>query len=88
MRLHGDGPSLEDDPPRRRHVIVLPRMDHPPKLGGMGGWVTILKGPPFCFVANGRYRTRKTGRGGGGGGGGWARPPPRTNRGRTPYRLA
>ncbi|MFS7956402.1 hypothetical protein Hanom_Chr07g00654221 [Helianthus anomalus] len=35
---YGDVPSLEDDPPRRRHVIVLSRMDHPPKLEGMRGW--------------------------------------------------
>ncbi|KAJ0857387.1 hypothetical protein HanRHA438_Chr13g0589531 [Helianthus annuus] len=35
---YGDGPSLEDDPSRRRHVIVLPMMVNPPKLEGMGGW--------------------------------------------------
>ncbi|MFS7970054.1 hypothetical protein Hanom_Chr09g00816481 [Helianthus anomalus] len=35
---YGDGPSLEDDPPRRRHVIVLPRMVHPPKLEGIEVW--------------------------------------------------
>ncbi|MFS7967420.1 hypothetical protein Hanom_Chr09g00785571 [Helianthus anomalus] len=26
---------MEDDPSRRRHVIVLPRMLHPPKVEGM-----------------------------------------------------
>ncbi|MFS8003900.1 hypothetical protein Hanom_Chr13g01219301 [Helianthus anomalus] len=36
-RGYGDGPSRENDPSRRRHVIVLPRMLHPPKLEGMGG---------------------------------------------------
>ncbi|MFS7931359.1 hypothetical protein Hanom_Chr04g00355051 [Helianthus anomalus] len=35
---YGDGPSLEDDPPCRRHVIFLPKMVHPPKLEGMVGW--------------------------------------------------
>ncbi|KAJ0578276.1 putative tetratricopeptide-like helical domain superfamily [Helianthus annuus] len=34
-RGYGDGPSRDDDPPRRRHVIVLPRMIHPTKLEGM-----------------------------------------------------
>ncbi|KAJ0888408.1 hypothetical protein HanRHA438_Chr09g0401691 [Helianthus annuus] len=35
---YGDGPPREDDPPRRRHVIVLPRMLHLPKVEGTGGW--------------------------------------------------
>ncbi|KAM0007373.1 putative isoflavone 3'-hydroxylase [Helianthus debilis subsp. tardiflorus] len=36
-RGYGAHPLLEDDPPRRRHIIVLPRMVHPTKLEGMGG---------------------------------------------------
>ncbi|KAF5796376.1 hypothetical protein HanXRQr2_Chr08g0350691 [Helianthus annuus] len=37
-RRYADIPSLEDHPPLRRHVIVLPRMLHHPKLEGMRGW--------------------------------------------------
>ncbi|MFS8017732.1 hypothetical protein Hanom_Chr15g01383871 [Helianthus anomalus] len=37
-RRYGDITSLEDHPPRRRHVIVLPRMLYPPKVEGMGRW--------------------------------------------------
>ncbi|KAJ0502208.1 putative ankyrin repeat-containing domain, PGG domain, ankyrin repeat-containing domain superfamily [Helianthus annuus] len=56
---YGDGPSLEDGPPRRRHVTILTKMLHPPKLQGMGG-------PHLCVVANVPFRTEKTETVGGG----------------------
>ncbi|KAJ0510182.1 hypothetical protein HanRHA438_Chr11g0512291 [Helianthus annuus] len=48
-RGYGDGPPREDDSPRKRYVIVLPRMFHLPKIEGMKDGPSHSPSTTFMF---------------------------------------